>query len=96
VAGGRPPLTKSEEERQKLRDEVNQRQLAPEAASFKSLYLKRPFTAHRNDRSSLVGASDTALRLVVPDPFGIRSGTQLRRLELGDFALVAHEGNDRQ
>jgi len=29
------------------------------------LYLKRPFTAHRNDRSSLVGASDTALRLVV-------------------------------
>src|ERR1019366_7206802 len=28
------------------------------------LYLKRPFTAHRNDRSSLVGASDTALRLI--------------------------------
>ena len=36
---------------------------SPGAASFKSLYLKRPFTAHRNDRSSLVGASDTALRL---------------------------------
>src|SRR5208283_1431075 len=33
------------------------------AASFKSLYLKRPYTAHRNGRSSLVGASDTALRL---------------------------------
>ncbi len=33
------------------------------AASFKSLYLKRPYTAHRNGRSSLGGASDTALRL---------------------------------
>src|SRR5436309_15268046 len=34
-------------------------------------------------------------RLVVPNPFGIRSGTRLR-LERGDFALVAHEGKDRQ
>lgn len=42
-----------------------------------------------------MGASDAALRLVVPNPFGIRSGTRLR-LEPGDFACVAHEGNDRQ
>ena len=33
--------------------------------------------------------------LVVTNPFGIRSGTHLR-LERGDFACVAHEGNDRQ
>ena len=35
------------------------------AASFKSLYLKRPYTADRKGRSSLVGASDTALRLII-------------------------------
>jgi hypothetical protein len=37
------------------------------AASFKSLYLKRPFTAHRNNRSLLLGASDTALGLLGTD-----------------------------
>ena len=47
------------------------------AASFKSLYLKRPYTAHRKRKSSPVGASDTALRLlarVVKFVPGITSG----------------------
>ena len=35
--------------------------IVPRSGFLKSLYLKRPFTAHRNDRSSLVGALDTAL-----------------------------------
>ena len=34
------------------------------APSFKSLYLKRPHTASQGRRSSLLGASDTALRLL--------------------------------
>jgi Putative transposase/Transposase zinc-binding domain len=66
----RPP-TETEAHRQqgppRTRQRPTHRDTNPivlQAASFKSLYLKRPYTAHRNGRSSLVGASDTALRLV--------------------------------
>src|ERR1700694_564326 len=43
------------------------KQILGAASGFKSLYLKRPYTAHRNGRSLLVGASDTALRLINTD-----------------------------
>src|SRR6266850_8565122 len=50
--------------------------LAQAAASFKSLYLIQ--STARSTTCREPGAPDRALRLVVPNPFGIRSGTQLQ------------------